>query len=120
MQMNHCDQKHVPSSAAEDALSGLTVLQDNIFKVAYDDDGQHGATSEAPSGTGSCLMAMQLLCDMFSLAPALLISYYFCILWESIESTVKLYLSVSLLAFVRMHHEHCWWRAHYIRLNTEC
>ncbi|KZP29171.1 P-loop containing nucleoside triphosphate hydrolase protein [Athelia psychrophila] len=100
MQMNHCDQKYVPSSAAEDALSGLTVLQDNIFTVAYDDDGQNGATSEAPSGTGSCLMAMQLLCDMFSLAPALLISYYFCILWESIESTVKLYLSVSLLAFV--------------------
>lgn len=108
MEMNHCDQKNDTSYAVEETLSGLTVLQDNIFKVAYDDDGQKCTADEAPSGTGFYLMGIRLLCDMFSLAPALVISYYFCTLWESIEPALKLYLSVSLFAFVRMNRDHCW------------
>lgn len=106
--MNHSDQNHHTSYPADAFLSGLTVLEDSIFKVAYDDDGQKRATCEAPSGTGFYLMTIRLLCDMFGLAPALLISYYFCILWKSIEPALKLYLSISLFAFVRMNCDHRW------------
>lgn len=109
MEMNLCGQNHDTSCTADDTVTGLTVLEDNIFKVAYDDDGKKRATDEAqPSGAGFYLMAIRLLCDMFSLTPALLISYYFFTLWESIEPALKLYLSVSLFAFVRMNRDHCW------------
>lgn len=105
METDHCDQKHDSSYTAGDTFSGLTVLHDNIFKVAYDDEGQKSSTSEASSGTGFYMTAIKLLCDMLSLAPGLLFSYYFCTLWESIEPTFKLYLSASLLAFVSIYYE---------------
>ncbi|KAF7976523.1 hypothetical protein HWV62_6345 [Athelia sp. TMB] len=86
---------------SDDAPSGVTLIQHNIFNIAYDQKKRReDSACEHPSSLQLALVAAQLCGDIFALAPLLFLSYYLFALWESLEPTIDLVFSFALFTLI--------------------
>lgn len=87
--------------AAGESLAGITFLHQDIFTIAYDPATPPTySRAEARSSLRPSLVAIKLLIEIFCIAPLLLLSYFFCAFWESVEPALDIYLSALLLGLV--------------------
>jgi len=78
----------------------IRYLQRGIYTIAYDPASPMSAAARVRNGVDARPFAVQLLYDIFFIAPRLLTLHFLSALWKSLEPALNLHVSALLLAVV--------------------